>query len=431
VRICFIAHQGTKEGAGRFLLDEIDYLLGKKISVFVILPEAGPLAEALAQRGVTFEIVPNPWWTKPKHIGQELDHEATLDSARQMAALLRAWSVDLVYTQTVVAPAGPLAAVFAEKPHIWHIHEFSFNPDCIDMAIPQAALARLIDQTSNLVIFNSQAVAAEWGKWLPASKTKIVRNWIAPGVATPAQSNLAGLAVELEIRSNQFVIAIAGSILPWKRQMDAVKALANLVKERLDVVLLIIGPTLDANYFKAIKEFVHKRRLQDRVRFLGYREDTASVMKLAKVTLVCSMLEPFGRVTVESMACGIPVIGAKSGGTVEIIEDEINGLLFTPGNIGDLTTQLRRLMEDETVRRALGRNALKRAEKFSSADREMAPLLEQLQSLVGAKNPSGPLPEFFASTFPPSLAVRKKATMRTGGKQLARKIYHRIKRLAA
>jgi hypothetical protein len=65
MRICFIAHQATKEGAGRFLLDQIDYLKAKNFFICVIVPALGPLCEALIQRGVSFKVVNSPcWWTK-------------------------------------------------------------------------------------------------------------------------------------------------------------------------------------------------------------------------------------------------------------------------------------------------------------------------------------------------------------------------------
>jgi len=143
-------------------LDQIDYLKTQAYAIFAIVPSMGPLCEALRERGVQFEILRNPWWTKAAFAGTPRERAATLAAARVMAGLFLRWEIDLVYTQTIVAPAGALAAAMAGKPHVWHIHEFSHNPECIEMALPRPALAHLLNLTSNLIIFNSHAVASEW-----------------------------------------------------------------------------------------------------------------------------------------------------------------------------------------------------------------------------------------------------------------------------
>jgi len=433
MRICFIGHQGTKEGAGNFMLDQVDYLQSKNVTVFAILPENGPLGEALALRGVEFRTVKNPWWTKGQFQGTEAEYRLTSNSANQMAELFRRWKIDLVYTQTVVAPAGPMAAAMAGKPHVWHIHEFSYNPECIEMAIPQKELGRLMELTSNHIIFNSRAVAAEWDNYLPAAKTKIVRNWISPEQKSLAKNDLdaKSAAPELSAATDQFVIAMVASVLPWKRQFDAVKAVANLLRENFDVLLLVVGPVLDESYLNDIKAFVKKHGLEDKVRFLGYQKNPAQIMKQARVTLVCSRLEPFGRITVESMACGVPVIGADSGGTPEIIENEASGLLFSVGDVEALTAQLRRTIQDKTLLTTLGQNALKRAESFNSAEREMGPLLELLRGLVSETNPSWPLAKFQALGRHVPGMESEDLSVREIGRTLAGKIRRRVHKLAS
>src|SRR5262252_5899581 len=171
MRICFVAHQATKEGAGLFMLDQIDYLQKHGESVCAVLPGEGMLATALDERRVDRRIVPSRWWTKPRWVDSDADHAVTLRAARQMADLFRDWSVDVVYTETAVAPAGPLGAVLAGLPHIWHVHEFCYNPGAIELALPRSDVARLFDLTSNFVFFNSKAVAAEWEGLVPRDKT--------------------------------------------------------------------------------------------------------------------------------------------------------------------------------------------------------------------------------------------------------------------
>lgn len=428
MRICFIAHQATKEGAGRFLLDQADYLQARGVVVFVILPQNGILGEALAQRKIEYQVIPNPWWTKMPPVLNAPDFALTLAAARQMAAWFQRWKIDLVYTQTLVVPAGALGAALMGKPHVWHVHEFAYNPECIEMAIAKPGLARLLDLTSNLVIFNSKAVASEWEGCLKAAETNVVYNWIS---GTPAADAQMPVPVKTFLGSHDsFVMAIVGSVLPWKRQMDAVRSLENLVRQGFDVKLLIIGPIINGIYHDEIVTFLNQNKLTNRVYFSGYIENTASLLRLAKISLVCSRLEPFGRVTIESMSEEITVVGADSGGTSEIIEDGVNGLLFPVGNVDELTNQIRRLIQDEPLRKRLSINARVRADEFSSAEKFMAPLLEKLKQLIGKRNPTWPVMDIVGTAMMTSNYKNPATlTLRDHGQLLLGKVMRRLRLL--
>jgi len=397
MRVCFIGHQGTKEGAGLFMLDQMDYLRQHGVVIYAVLPGDGPLADALSSRGIEYAIVPNDWWIKPHWLGRDEDHGRTVAAARTMANCLRRWQIDVVYTETVVAPAGALAAAFAGLPHIWHIHEFSYKGTAIEMAIPRESLARLIDLTSNFVFFNSKAVAAEWSELLSADKTRIVYNWTSQSIDDAEPEIADTVARRLLGSESTFVATIVASVHPWKRQIDAVQAVGQLVKEGLDVALLVVGPVVDHAYQTTLADLVARNQWDARIRFLGFTEKPQRIMRQSDVTLVCSSSEPFGRVTIESMAQETPVIGSDSGGTPEIIDSEIDGLLYPLSDVAALTERLRMLISDETLRRRLSDGATAKAQRFFGAESAMPPVLDALQSLVGQMNPMWPLGSFVGS----------------------------------
>jgi glycosyltransferase involved in cell wall biosynthesis len=68
-------------------------------------------------------------------------------------------------------------------------------------------------------------------------------------------------------------------------------------------------------------------------------------------------MEAFGRVTVEAMQLGRPVIGARSGGTTELIRDGETGLLFEVANPTDLAHKIRQVYEDRDLLSVLGAKA--------------------------------------------------------------------------
>jgi glycosyltransferase involved in cell wall biosynthesis len=391
MRVCFIGHQGTKEGAGFFMLDQIDYLRERGATIFAILPGDGALADALSEREIEFAIVPNDWWIKPHWAGQDEDYGRAVIAARTMADLFERWAIDVVYTETVVAPAGAFGAAFAGLPHIWHMHEFAYNPSAIEMAMPKESWARVIDLTSNYVFFNSRAVAADWNGLFPAEKTRVVYNWTSPSFDDAPSDVSDSVARALLLDDKTFVATIVASILPLKRQIDAVRAIGTLINEGLNVALLVVGPVVDDAYQQTLTDLVQQNHWENRIRFVGFTNHPHRIMRESNVTLVCSSSEAFGRVTIEAMAQGTPVIGSDVGGTAEIIDHEIDGLLFPLGDVAALTEHLRKLVRDESFRQRLSDGSRKKARRFQGADSSMPPVLEALERLVGTKNPSWPL----------------------------------------
>ena len=73
--------------------------------------------------------------------------------------------------------------------------------------------------------------------------------------------------------------------------------------------------------------------------------------------------EPFGMVTLEAMAAGLPVVASRIGGLADIFEDGIEGYHFAPGNADDLAEKLKLLLDDESKRVTMGISARRRVEE--------------------------------------------------------------------
>ncbi len=89
------------------------------------------------------------------------------------------------------------------------------------------------------------------------------------------------------------------------------------------------------------------------VNFIGWRSyyQLSEIYRIADICVVPSIWEePFGLVTLEAMACGVPVVASNIGGLKEIIIDEKTGLLFTPGDSDSLKEKLKRLISDQRLR---------------------------------------------------------------------------------
>ena len=104
------------------------------------------------------------------------------------------------------------------------------------------------------------------------------------------------------------------------------------------------------------------------------------------VFVLPSRTEAMGRVLLEAMACAKPRIGSRVGGIPTLIEHDVDGLLFRSENVDELEQQLRRLMSDAALRRALGEQAQRRQQKELTADAHFA----RVHELYSAALASGP-----------------------------------------
>jgi glycosyltransferase involved in cell wall biosynthesis len=112
---------------------------------------------------------------------------------------------------------------------------------------------------------------------------------------------------------------------------------------------------------------LRKRFAGTNTTFLGYLqgEELARAYASADVLAFPSDTETLGFVAMESMAAGVAAVGARAGGVPDVIRHDENGLLFTPGDLGDLTTQLRRILTDASLRARLGAAARADMERWS------------------------------------------------------------------
>ncbi len=126
-------------------------------------------------------------------------------------------------------------------------------------------------------------------------------------------------------------MAVFGRLAPWKGQQLAIKALRKLP----GVHLMLVGDALfgEADYKLELQRLAADPAVAGRVHFLGFRRDVFPLMQAADVVLHASIApEPFGRVIVEAMLSRRPILAARAGGAAEIVSDNVDGWLFTPGD---------------------------------------------------------------------------------------------------
>lgn len=162
--------------------------------------------------------------------------------------------------------------------------------------------------------------------------------------------------------SSGFHCVQCGHISEAKGQIDAIKALEILKNNGYQDIYLHLAGTPSYEHGESYKDIlineIKKRNLSNNIIFEGEVEDMPSLRSRMDIELVCSICEPFGRVTVEAMQSGLPVIGANTGGTPEIIIDGENGFLYEQGNPQSLANNILKLYSDKELKNKMSDNAV-------------------------------------------------------------------------
>jgi glycosyltransferase involved in cell wall biosynthesis len=141
-------------------------------------------------------------------------------------------------------------------------------------------------------------------------------------------------------------MAVFGRLHAWKGQQVAIDALAQLPA---DSALWIVGAPLFGEHAFAAELEAQAARLgvASRVRFLGFRDDIPALMRAADLVVHTSTWpEPFGRVVVEGMLAGRPVVATAGGGVGEIVTDGVTGMVVPPSDAAALARAVAALRAD-------------------------------------------------------------------------------------
>lgn len=381
MRVMFVSHCSVKYGAVRSLLDLIDGLLHKGVECYVIIPAPGPIEDELKKMGVEYSVVPVGMWVSSGNSFWKAMLQACLNTLMSLTSLAIAkkawaWRADVIYTNSIVTPVGALAAKLLRKPHIWHIREFCKEDYNLSFNLGMKRTMKLVNSLSSHVIAISEAIKDKYAEYLPEQKIRVIYNPVAfkEEFLKPA----TGLSTK---KREEFIVTILGLLHDGKGQIDAVRAIGELIKLNIKVRLRIIGDG-DKGYIKRLKEEVAKARIEAHVEFLGYLDNPTWLVNEADAILVCSRCEAFGRVTAEAMLAKKPVIGARSGATKELIQEHSNGLLYEPGNYRELAEKIQYLMDNRKVVEIMGLNGHRFAAEHFTIERYLEEIYTVLREAV-------------------------------------------------
>ena len=262
--------------------------------------------------------------------------------------------IDLIETNLDRIDIGAILSKKYHIPHIWHIREHlgsDFNVTSI--------FSNYINYMNS---FSSTYVAV----------SKSVKDtWVSRGI-NPRNINIIYDGVNIDdikkkekFRNNKLNLLFLGGYYEHKGQFSFIQLLNELPRDVKDKITITFYGNGDAQYRKILEKYVEKTKLSTFIKLKTYDPQIYDHIRDYDVGVNFSDKECFGRVTVEYMAAGLPVICSNTGANKELIQDTKNGFRIEKGNSEKLCKALVSLM-DVQIRKNIKVTNIEKAKKFSN-----------------------------------------------------------------
>ncbi len=213
-----------------------------------------------------------------------------------------------------------------------------------------AAIDKRIARFCDAAVAVSESVFDELARFVPRSKLRRIGNGVDTSRFSPRDTKAATRSA-LGLR-HRHVAGFVGRLDRRKGVDDLIEAVAAL--QSRDIDLLIVG---DGDHRATLEQTALRSGIADRVHFLGTRSDTPELYGALDLFVLPSLVEAFPMVVLESMACGVPVIGTDVGDVAKIVERERTGWVVPPADRVALGAAISGALRDEERLEAMGRNA--------------------------------------------------------------------------
>lgn len=364
-----LCEYATLSGGERSMLAVLEGVCRAGFRVAVIGPPEGPLAQALAARGVRlvpFSTVDRAGRRRPQ---PELRRELTHLVSAHRPCLLDANSLAMGRL------SGPVARAMG-VPCICHIRDI--------VKLSRQAIAD-VNCHDRLLAVSDAVRAYHVAQGLAVEKVHVVYNGIDLGEFRP-RAPTGFLHRELGLAPSARLIGTIGQIGMRKGLDVLARAAVPLANRWPEVHFLVIGQRwsekLEARRFEA-RLHALAEELGGRMQLLGFRPDVSRILNELTILVHPARQEPLGRVLLEAAASGTPIVATDVGGTREIFPPESGSARLVPhDDPSALAGAIDELLADEACRVRMGEAARRRAVAAFDAYQAAARLIEHYRQLL-------------------------------------------------
>jgi glycosyltransferase involved in cell wall biosynthesis len=318
-------------GASKIFLQLIDLFLTNGFNVYVVLPEKGKLDDFLNNKDIKVSYhelgVLRKKYLNPLGLINRL--VTNIKAIKFLSNYIKNHSIDLVYTNTSTILCGGIAAKKNGIPSLFHIHEIPTGNKLYEIFS-----GKIINRYSSKVLTVSNSVKSHWLKNINENKIERIYN----GIVFEKIDSLN----KIDRDQDDFVITSVARLIPYKGHRYLIEIADELLKKSLKFKFLIVGDTLSSyvSYEKSIKQKVKDLGLENKIKFLGFRNDVSSILRQSDLFIHPAISpDPLPTVLFESLYNDLPSVATNLGGAIEILDNGNNGLLIPyndPKKAGDL-----------------------------------------------------------------------------------------------
>jgi len=293
---------------------------------------------------------------------------------------IRQNEINLVHLNTGLRHGKPgiIAAWLTNTPCICHVRMFD------ELSPLDKIFAWFVD----FFIYISRAVAENYViQGVRSVKGTVIHNAVdLSEFSTDFDS--ASVRREFGWNGQERLVGVIGRLDWWKGHEYFLAAMAQVAQRISNLRGLIVGEPestpLNREYYHKLQSLTKSLGLEDTVVFTGFRDDVPRLMStLDVVVLSSSMPEPFGRVVIEGMAAGKPVVATAAGGVLDIIEDGVNGVLVPCQDSKAMAEAVLALLSDREKARQIGQAARQRVEEQFTVERHVAAIQQVYDACLG------------------------------------------------
>jgi glycosyltransferase involved in cell wall biosynthesis len=197
---------------------------------------------------------------------------------------------------------------------------------------------------------------------------------VLPGLdidAFGSMENRDKIRAELGVDADKHLVLYIGRLRPVKGTEYGIKAFARAVNQNPNMHMALAG---EGDQLKYLRQLVYELGIEEKISFLGVRNDLPELLSSADCVLIPSLTEGFPRTAVEAMAAGRAVIATRVGGIPEAITHDETGILVPVKDVDAMATALVRLAGDKSLQAKLGAVARRHVEQNYSVEKYVARL---------------------------------------------------------
>lgn len=362
-------------------LEMID-IIQKKHNVYVLTPHKdGYLPRKLTEMQIPHSNAHYFWWeiALPQNkvlAGVKLFAYKLLNvwnhiEAIRMKRLLIRENIDIIHSNSSVIDFGALLSENTGIPHVWHLREFGEDFG-LKKVVSSNRYQYELNNYAECFIAISKSLKNKFSNVIEENKIIQIYNGVDATNSCIKESS--------HKRSKVIKFLIAGNYCKEKGQVDVIKAAIELKKQGIKNFEVYLAGSGD---FAEPKSLTEEFELGDIVTFCGLVNDMQQLRKIVDVEIVASKYEAFGRVTIEAMRMSNPVIGTNTGGTPELIMDDVNGFLFEYGNYKQLADCMKKYIHNNILVSEMGVKAYQTTKGKFTPDENAKRILEVYKGISG------------------------------------------------